>query len=142
MPTSRNRLFALALAAALALALARPAPREPPRPARPPARTAAELSVLLAARMPGLRVTPDTAYGYVGSGFYLARDAGRTREELERLPFGTPDAGWAGVVFCESAGATHEVYRAGWGEHGLAAGRFVFYGDPGLIREVADALAE
>jgi hypothetical protein len=142
MLSPRHRLFALSLAAALAIALARPVPREPPQPSGAAAGTAAELAGILSARLPGLHLTPDTAYGYVGCGFYLARDPRRTREELTRLPFGIPVAGWAGVVFCANVGPAHELYRAGWGEYGMEAGRFEFYGDPELLREVADALAK
>jgi len=48
---------------------------------------------------------------------------------------------WRGVLFCERVGesdATHLLNQ--WGNHCLAVGPFVFYGDSELLRQVRDAL--
>jgi len=48
---------------------------------------------------------------------------------------------WRGVLFCERVGerdATHLTNQ--WGNHCLAVGPFLFYGDAELLRQVRDAL--
>jgi hypothetical protein len=79
----------------------------------------------------------------------VVRNAFLTREErawtdLGGLPKDPSKArSWSGIVYCECA--TREEARedvlAGWGECGLRAGPFVFFGDPELLAEIRAALA-
>ncbi len=51
--------------------------------------------------------------------------------------------GWSGIVYCEYGAreGAREGALAGWGEWGLRAGPFVFFGDPNLLAQIRDALA-
>jgi hypothetical protein len=51
--------------------------------------------------------------------------------------------GWSGVVYCEW-GHRNEAREDGlacWGECGLRAGPFLFFGDPEMLAEIRAALA-
>jgi hypothetical protein len=147
MRTKRSRALALALGLVLlaALLLTRlAAPKGPP--SAPDDWQVPDLLARLEAR--GLRlhaVAASRATGDLRMGAYLCEDE-RPWEDLAGLPIGAAYAGrWHGVVlvtgpFGPLAPLPEEA--AGWGENGLRAGPFVFFGDAALLRRIAEALSE
>jgi hypothetical protein len=49
---------------------------------------------------------------------------------------------WLGTIYCERVGESDATYLIEqWGDHCLAVGPFLFYGDPELLKRVKVALA-
>jgi hypothetical protein len=147
MRTKRSRALALALGLVLlaALLLTRlAAPKAPP--SAPDDWQVPDLLARLEARGLRLHAVPASrATGDLRMGAYLCEDE-RSWEDLAGLPIGAAYAGrWRGVVlvtgpFGPLAPLPEEA--AGWGENGLRAGPFVFFGDAALLRRIAEALSE
>ena len=51
--------------------------------------------------------------------------------------------GWPGIVYCEweNHGESREDALACWGECGLRAGPFVFFGDPEMLAHIRGIFA-
>ena len=146
MRTKRPRALALApglVLLAVILLTRLVAPKAPPSPDD---WQVPDLLARLEAR--GLRlhaVAASRATGDLRMGAYLCEDE-RAWEDVAGLPVGAACAGrWRGVVlvtgpFGPLAPLSEEA--AGWGENGLRAGPFVFFGDAALLRRIAEALSE
>jgi hypothetical protein len=137
--------FAVGLAALTAFLLPRlRAPKAPP--AAPGDWQVPDLLARLEARGLRLHAVPTSrATGDLRMGAYLC-ERERPWEDLAGLPTGPAHAArWRGVVlvtgpFGPLAPLPEE--EAGWGENGLRAGPFVFFGDATLLRQIAGALSE
>ena len=123
----------------------RGAPPAHPAPAAPDGWQVPDLLAHLGSR--GLRlhaVAASRATGDLSQGAYLCEDE-RPWEDVAALPMHAARAArWRGVVLVmPSHGpfvpSPEEV--AGWGESGLVAGPFVFFGDAALRRRIAAALS-
>jgi hypothetical protein len=142
------RRAALLAAAALLLAAClsvRPAP-PPPAPSAPDGWQVPDLLAHLGSR--GLRlhaVAASRSTGELSQGAYRC-EGERAWEDVAGLPTGAAHAGrWRGVALVTGACgpfAAPPEEAAGWGENGLQAGPFVFFGDAALLRRVAAALSE
>ena len=148
--TVRRRPALLAAGALLLVALylaVRRAPPAPPPPLMvPDGWHVPELMTHLASR--GLRlnaVASSRATSALSSGAYLS-EGERPWEEVAALPVVVARAErWSGVVLVthsqgHSALLPEDV--ADWGDNGMRAGPFVFFGDAALLRRIAAALAE
>ena len=146
----RRRLAYAALALGLvllpaALLLPRLGGQKPPPPA-PADWQVPDLLARLESRGLRFHVVPASrATGDLRRGAYLC-EGEREWEEVAGLPVSpTAAARWRGVVRVTNPSgplaATPEVV-AGWGENGLRAGPFVFFGDATLLRRIAEALSE
>src|SRR5262245_26615655 len=138
--TSSFRAGALACGAAACLGWALYRGAQRPRPADPSGWPLPRMAEFLAGRVPGLRVVPVPYYGAGDPGAYLTRTAlpPERLRELARLPERGP--AWAGTVYCEEARMSRADAET-WGENGLVAGQFRFFGDPALLDEIRAALA-
>ncbi len=133
------------LAVLLTARLSRPAGEEGSRPPLPDttAWTMADLHHHLEDRGLHLRAAGTWENGPVLRNAFLTReerpwaDLGGLVKDPSRI------AGWAGVVYCEQAifSRAREDALVGWGECGLRAGPFVFFGDPAMLAQLRDALA-
>jgi hypothetical protein len=91
-----------------------------------------------------LHLWPSWPGGDASSNAYLTT-AARPPAELFWLPKDTKKMDrWVGVVYCERVLRYEE--RAGavrsWGDCGLRAGPFVFFGDPALLSRIRAALGD
>jgi hypothetical protein len=90
-----------------------------------------------------LRVVPTMRQGGPHETAFLTTTS-RGWEDLNRLP---KDAGrialWQGTLYCERGpgGDDWLDLTRQWGDCGLVAGPFLFFGDPQLLARVRDALA-
>jgi hypothetical protein len=139
-------LFAAALLPGVIYLSVRGTPPAPAPPAAPDAWHVPELLAHLAARGVRLHAEPvNRTTGELSDGAYLC-EGERPWEDVAALPVCASQAGrWRGVVLVlrsrgHSAHSAEEV--AAWGESGLRAGPFVFFGDGALLRHIAAALAE
>jgi hypothetical protein len=125
--------------AVLVTVLAVPLANRALRPAPEPPETCHALAYLLRQSRPALYVIPANSRG-PENGVYICEHS-QSQDQLWGLPRSREYADrWAGVVHCERVGAQREMPErelASWGEHGLRAGRLVFFGDPRLLADIA-----
>jgi hypothetical protein len=142
--TVRPRAWIYFVAAtAVATALAARSPSGQPAPAPDPLASwgIPKMRARLAERLPHLVQTADAAGGQAEVGFYLTT-APRPWEALNRLSCVPERADrWRGAVHCGHYCEVLPVVE-GWGEHGLVAGPFLFFGDPELLSQIQDALQD
>jgi hypothetical protein len=95
----------------------------------------------LGERLPQLLQTADAADGNYEAGFYLtaAPTSWETLNGLPRMP--ERAVRWHGVAHCRRCGV-EQPFVDHWGEHGLAAGPFLFFGDPDLLTQIRVALQQ
>jgi hypothetical protein len=109
------------------------------RPAPEPPETCHALADLLRQSRPALQVIPANNRG-LENGVYICEHP-QSQDQLWARPRAREYAGrWAGLVHCERIGAQREIPErelADWGEHGLRAGRLLFFGDPRLLADIA-----
>jgi hypothetical protein len=78
-------------------------------------------------------------------GLYLC-ERPQEREQLQWLRRAAEyGERWQGVVFCEFSRRLGEIPDAEverWGEYGMRIGPFLFFGDPVLLRRIAQVLLE
>jgi hypothetical protein len=133
--------LAAAAVAASALVTRCPSRRPAPAPDLLESWGVADMRARLGERLPHLVQTADAADGSFEAGFYLTA-APASWEALNHLPRTPERAGrWRGVAHCRRYGVERPV-ADGWGEHGLAAGPFLFFGDPELLAQIRVALQE
>jgi len=76
-------------------------------------------------------------------GAYLMQ-AGYVKDYWPPPRFPKYDRYWRGLVFIQLDGGSHarfdNAHVASWGEHGVRLGRFVFYGDPGMLAAIRNKL--
>jgi hypothetical protein len=124
----------LAVTACAAYALWRPAPR--PAPGGIP-----ELVHLLEQNGPRLYRVSSMARHEMPKNVYLTTSP-RTFDEVNAL-YKSPEAqdAWRGVVYCEvTSAAVQQDMLDQWGPLGMAAGPYVFFGDPELLRAIRATL--
>jgi hypothetical protein len=146
-PHRRHACPAVALGLVLLAALLLQRLVAPPAPPSAPDEwQVPDLLARLEARGLRLHAVPASrATGDLRMGAYLCEDE-RAWEDVAGLPTSAAHAGrWRGVVlvtgrFGPFAPVPEEA--AGWGENGLRAGPFMFFGDTALLRRIAAALAE
>jgi hypothetical protein len=134
-PPSPPVLTGAFLVTVLALPLANRALRPVPEPPE----SCDELAGQLRQCRPTLHVIPANSRGPENGVYICERPQSqdhlwglhRCREYAEK---------WTGVVYCERIGAEREVPTrelVDWGEHGMRAGRLLFFGDPRLLADLA-----
>ena len=146
-PRRRRAFAALALGLVLlaAILLPRLGARKPP-PSAPEDWQVPDLLARLESRGLRFHVVPmSRATGDVTRGAYLC-DGEQEWEDVAGLPADPSQAArWRGVVRVTAPSGplapTPDVVAA-WGENGLRAGPFVFFGDAALLRRIAEALSE
>jgi hypothetical protein len=90
----------------------------------------------------GLRLVSTRQDGVIGPGAFLTvtgrgwADCNRLAKDPRRL------GAWRGTLYCERGpgGEAQADLARQWGEGGLAAGPFLFFGDPQLLARVRAAL--
>jgi hypothetical protein len=91
-----------------------------------------------------LHISPTWAGGNACTSAYLSMEA-KPGTELYWLPKDRRAMHrWAGVVYCERSRRyeNREGVVEAWGDCGLRAGPFVFFGDPALLTHIRTALED
>jgi hypothetical protein len=139
-------LTLLALAALTVALLSRPAARPIPRPATPDrnAWTVADLLRHLEDRGLHLHARATSACGTIDHNAYLTRRERPWADLCGLVASPSLMDRWEGIVYCECGEREEakEINLPLWGECGLRADPFVFFGDPGMLAHIHDALAD
>jgi hypothetical protein len=91
-----------------------------------------------------LHLTPTRAGGDASANAYLTTEAKPAAELYGLITDRHTMHHWAGVVYCERCRRyeAREVCLELWGDCGLRAGPFVFFGDPELLARIRTALED